>query len=383
MLILLFYSLMNFSVLMANDCGCPRLECDPCSIQEGVTFYTEQCNGGKSVKSCARPTCKLKAECMVKHQGVDNDRTETSQGVRVERHLASVRGNVVGKIIQVEGDGWLKYGLKKEPLKKNMKVHQSDLILTGDKGKAQLKFSDGNILNISAKSELKVKTYIYKKGSHKKRTIINLIKGKVRSKVNQKYKGKENYFRIKTRFANVDAKGTDFVVGYQEGDKAETVVETLSGKVELKSLDDKSKREVAKGEYATYVVDSPPQGVFNDGEISEFVARGYMTPVYKLSGEQVKNLDWETQIGEDKKMLAAVTKESFVCSHPSGKFNDCQWKCVNNPASAKRCRTDLPKVNCVRFRCNANGEWKGMTRLPASFYDSCDAQALRIAPCDY
>ena len=46
-----------FADMVAESCDCPKLECDPCHQQKGVSFYSEKCGGGDRVRSCAKPTC--------------------------------------------------------------------------------------------------------------------------------------------------------------------------------------------------------------------------------------------------------------------------------------------------------------------------------------
>ena len=79
---------------------------------------------------------------------------------------------------------------------------------------------------------------------------------------------------------------------------------------------------------------------------------------------------------KEKKMVGGI------CQKPQGRLDDCAWTCVNNPKSEKnRCRVDLPKVKCVRTRCDANGNWSDPTDLIPK-QSPCTAKAS-VRRCDY
>src|SRR6056297_2626223 len=50
------------------SCNCPKIDCSPCEKQDGLTFYSEKCDGPAGIRSCSRPTCvpkdPLPASCL-------------------------------------------------------------------------------------------------------------------------------------------------------------------------------------------------------------------------------------------------------------------------------------------------------------------------------
>ena len=247
-------------------------------------------------------------------------------------------------------------------------------------------FDDGNVANIKPNSKLKLDQY--EMGENNK-AILNLIKGKVRSKVKQKYKGnKSSYFEVKTKAAVAGVRGTDFVVEHDEGQRIITKVSTFEGAVELKgkmAAKDEG-AEIAAGHQASFIVASADQSeIFSDDEINSFIARGYMTPVYSLSKEELAQLQLLTEVGEPiERQIASANQDSgSICEKPAGDINQCAWFCQNNPKGQSRCRTDLPQVNCLRRRCDGNGNWTDENRLPANFFDRCQPYGHKVAPCDY
>jgi hypothetical protein len=206
--------------------------------------------------------------------------------------------------------------------------------------------------------------------------------------VKQSYNG-ENYYEVKTKTAVAGVRGTDFVVSYSEDEKVEAKVETISGKVELSDVKKKKKIHVPASTYASFVVEKVESGIFSEKDISNFVAKGYLTPVFKMTQEELQRLEVNTNFIQEDATVDLASKDAVkedgkaICATPKGDFNQCLWTCENNPAKEKRCRTDLPNVNCVRKRCNANGRWAEETRLPAAYYDMCDGSRATVKQCDY
>lgn len=407
-----FWLILLFSVSMvlahygradATSCECPKLECDPCFEEQGVTFYSEKCGPNLSrIKSCARPSCvpmePKPAQCKSvkapeKNQSVarsvaskaKSDKMPVSKKMmdqRLAEFQSEMRGKDVGAVHTVMGKAWLKLPSgEKMKVVKGTRVHEKDQIETMLRGHVKIVFDDGNVANIKPSSKILVQEYSMGKD---KRALLKLIKGKVRSKVKQKYEGNDtSYYRVKTKSAVAGVRGTDFVVEYSNKDRLITKVSTIEGEVDFGGSEYEERVGIKAGQQASFIVASNDSEVFSDEEISDFVARGYMTPVYNLSAAELDQLNKLTEVGEPVERNIASTKKSYICSAPKGDLNQCAWVCKNNPKGSKRCRTDLPQVNCVRTKCDANGQWSDESRLPASFYDSCQPRGYKVGPCDY
>jgi hypothetical protein len=113
----------------------------------------------------------------------------------------------------------------------NMKVYPLDIIIAGKDARAKIVMSDKNILNISPNTELKISKYENDDESGKKNVLLDVIKGKVRSTVEQKYEG-DNRFRVRTPSAVAGVRGTDFLAGFDPRTKASQVI-TFEGLVEV------------------------------------------------------------------------------------------------------------------------------------------------------
>lgn len=402
-LCLLSFVAMSFFPLSARSgpadpCDCPKLDCDSCEDQMGLTFYSEKC-GENRVRSCSRPSCKLKdplpSGCEFKQKSTPSASQEVKSSYggkenpdeKASRSIASQRGEKVGSVSWSKGSSWLlePSGIKHE-IRVGEQVHLKDKVKTDRDGELKIVFQDSNELHVQVESEILMSEY-ESNAKLNRRALLDLIKGKVRSKVKQKYKGDtSSYYKVRTKSAVAGVRGTDFVVSFNFGDKEITKIETLKGAVVLANSDESESMEVPKGTSASYVVEASNSEVFSKEEISEFVARGYMTPLHHMTAEEIEKLNWSTEVGEKSAREVASSnrkKSNGVCQSPQASINDCYWACENNPKGEKICRTDLPQVNCIRKRCNANGDWAEETRLPASFQNQCHAEGVRVGSCDY
>lgn len=112
------------------------------------------------------------------------------------------------------------------------KVFPKDIVITGKEARAKIVMVDNNEINISPESQIEIQNYEYDPAGGKKDVLLNVIYGKVRSKVEQKYDGKTTKFQIKTPSAVAGVRGTDFMMGFNQSNRTSQVV-TFEGKVEF------------------------------------------------------------------------------------------------------------------------------------------------------
>jgi hypothetical protein len=109
------------------------------------------------------------------------------------------------------------------------KVFPKDTITAGKDSRAKVVMVDNNEINISPDSKIQIQSYEYKPTEDKKNVLIDVMYGKVRAKVNQKYEG-DNKFQVKTPSAVAGVRGTDFITSFDSGSKATKIV-TFEGRV--------------------------------------------------------------------------------------------------------------------------------------------------------
>ncbi|MCB0390486.1 MAG: FecR domain-containing protein [Bdellovibrionales bacterium] len=141
------------------------------------------------------------------------------------------------------------------------KVFPQDTIITAKDSRAKVVMIDDNVINISPESEIVFEKYEYEPKDQKKDVLIDVIYGKVRSKVNQKYDGAQNKFRVKTPSAVAGVRGTDFFTSFDKGTRQSQVV-TFEGEVKygLPGPDGSIKNAVSvrAGQMASNIPGRPP-----------------------------------------------------------------------------------------------------------------------------
>ena len=135
-----------------------------------------------------------------------------------------------GKFKVVKGDVSYKQKSKKKfrKAKINKTICQGDTVKTAANSRAKVVMADQNEINISPETELLIE--VYKKGQ---KAVLNVINGKVRSNVKQKYKdSKQSHYRVKTKSAVAGVRGTEFMASYNSSTNQSKVV-TFEGEVNV------------------------------------------------------------------------------------------------------------------------------------------------------
>lgn len=145
---------------------------------------------------------------------------ENAEAQSIHGILRVVKGDV--RIIQSADQKEIKARI-------GQKVYPKDVIIAAQDSRAKIVMIDNNELNISPDTRLEIQSYEYKPSEDKKTVMLNVLYGKVRAKVNQKYEG-DNKFQVKTPSAVAGVRGTDFFTSYNRGTN-ETKIVTFEGKV--------------------------------------------------------------------------------------------------------------------------------------------------------
>lgn len=168
---------------------------------------------------------------------------------------------------------------KVEPAKVGKKVVQGDTISAGKEGRAKIVMADKNVLNISPETQIKIEKY-ENDGKDKKNVELNVLYGKVRASVEQKYDGEKSKFNIKTPSAVAGVRGTDFLTGYNPSTKAMSVI-TFAGSVAVGTAG-------AGGAIVNPVFVNP-------GQMTEAKAGGAPSKPQAMPKEEMQKLNNETK----------------------------------------------------------------------------------------
>ena len=338
------------------------------------------------MKSCARPTCVPLEEttkaCPVLPADVSQLRApivlKTADEVRQEEitdqsvipsvgKVRVIQGSV--SIVNAEGTSRVVSGAGE--------LHEGERVEAGKDSGAIVDFAGGNKVHLHADTSVGVQEYKNEKLPESRRVLLNLIKGKIRNQVEQKYNGRSSYYRVTTKVAVAGVRGTVFVMEHKEQGAISSRVETLSGKVNLSNLDETESRAISRGQGA--VLEAPiPAGDAGGAP------RGKLSDIYSLSSERMKELERDSRVdvATARAKSAKINPDVEICAKPKGKYNQCLWKCEGNPGGEKACRTDIPGVRCTRSRCNANGIWAEETSLGGKA-TLCPSAGEIVKDCDY
>jgi len=372
----------------ANDaaevpCECPKLACDSCSFEQGITFFSDKCGPNNSkVKSCARPTCipidKATKDCPTPPAANSGPRApivvKAVEAINPTT-LDDPRGAPIGKIKPVQNQVTLVIqDGRRVVVKESADIRETDTIETDATGGAVVEFEGGNKLHVHPATVVQVKEFQQPRVAQSRKQLLQLVKGKIRNQVEQKYNDKTSYYRVVTKGAVAGVRGTVFVMSADEvqggAGAVETRVETIGGMVALAGPDGRDLRSIGRGEGATAV----------EGKISD---------IYVIPPARLRELERDSRVdvatARARHRLNEVRKDIEICSSPKGFFNQCMWRCQNNPAGEQAgCRTSQAGVACLRSRCNGNGKWSDETKLPANLGASaCPATGFLVKDCDY
>ena len=366
-----------------------------CEVETGTTFYSAKCGPNNSrVKSCKKATCEPvenQKQCLAlfnsKSPANATEATASNDMAPIVRAPAAHAS--AGEVTDVSGQvKVIRVGGAAETPKPMFAVYTGDTVETKADGKIKIRLKDTSELILPPNSKMEIDNFEFDASADKRNVSLRLLMGKVRSRVNKKYEGANN-FRVRTRAAVAGVRGTDFVTTFEPGAKEwKTEVITLEGKVQLGGgSSEKSPKfvEIPGGTYASFTVAAPERAPANDEETDALAMKGEVTPVLKLKDEQIdaaKDIEFAAASAKATKVSRVVASDSDeVCHEPAGRFNQCSFSCENNPSGEKKCRTDLPSVACVRKLCRANGVWSEQKRLPASEGAQCEPAKTVVREC--
>lgn len=350
----------------AVTCDCPKLACEPCSVERGTTFYSEKCGPKNSkVKSCGRPTCipilEPTAACPIPPErgSKPTEPVVVAPPKSGEPTAAKAVGAKVGQVRVIQGTvAIVNDEGQRTQVTADSEIHETDTIESGPDGKAVVEFQGGNKVHLHPETSLQVKEFKEPGSEDSRKALLSLIRGKIRNQVKQKYNGKTSYYRVQTKAAVAGVRGTDFVMEYKTDGRLESKVETLEGRVVLSNLDETKTREILRGEGASVIAQTDGGG------------ESILSEVYKMSPEALQKLEEESSVDLAKaavpKPKKSKSREAFICEIPKGRFNDCKW--------------ELTDGACLRSRCNANGAWAESTPVSG---DLCTPKGPQVKVCDY
>lgn len=166
---------------------------------------------------------------------------------------------------------------QKQKVKVGDKVFPGDMVESAKEARAKIVMSDRNVINVSPETKLEIKKY--ENDGDKKNVEMNLLQGKVRNNVEQKYDGEKNKFLVKTPTAVAGVRGTQFFTSFDPSTRITAVV-TLRGAVSL------APTNVTTGNAKPVIVQK--------GESTTMAPGANPEPPKAMPKEEIKKIDQET-----------------------------------------------------------------------------------------
>lgn len=222
----------------------------------------------------------------------------------------ALRAADYGTFVLVKGAVQVEYSNGQiDQAKVSAKVSVGDTIITAEESRAKVVvFGTRNILNILPNTKLKIMQIA--ENSETKTIQLNLIDGKVRANVGDKFNGSSR-FQINTTTGVVGVRGTQFIVSYSAATKI-TEVLTIRGAVSFFSKVSNSSSGLLGAEV-----------IVGRGQKSSVGVDAVPTVPVKVDSQEFRQIESDTSIEKDANMAptesdAGKTAES--ASDESGGF---------------------------------------------------------------
>jgi hypothetical protein len=103
---------------------------------------------------------------------------------------------------------------KTEALAKGKALESGESILTGNAGRAQVRFSDGGLVSLQPNTEFKIANYVDEADPKQDRFLVDLLRGSMRAITGLIGKRNRDNYKVTTTTATIGIRGSGFSVGY-------------------------------------------------------------------------------------------------------------------------------------------------------------------------
>ncbi|CAN7246512.1 FecR family protein [Polaromonas sp. LjRoot131] len=101
-----------------------------------------------------------------------------------------------------------------EALAKGKPLESGESILTGNAGRAQVRFSDGGLVSLQPNTEFKIANYVDEADPKQDRFLVDLLRGSMRAITGLIGKRNRDNYKVTTTTATIGIRGSGFSVGY-------------------------------------------------------------------------------------------------------------------------------------------------------------------------
>ena len=147
-------------------------------------------------------------------------------------------------------------GARPASLRQNVYPH--DVIRTGPNSTAKVLFDDNTILNVTEDTQIEITEYVYDPASKQRRTVFNMLQGRMKAIVAGFYAATNSRFEIRTPTAVAAARGTEYVVWtFVQNGQVFTGIAVTTGSVTVTNSAGQTVT-VSAGQYTTTSAATPP-----------------------------------------------------------------------------------------------------------------------------
>jgi hypothetical protein len=136
----------------------------------------------------------------------------------------------IGFIAGVQGDARVIRQSESLPATVGFSVELNDRLVTGRKSRIKVLFSDDSLVTVGGETELTITEHIFKAKANQRKTVMELVKGKMRALVQKEVAGVSAVFEVHTTNAVAGVRGTEFIVAATD---TELRLWTISGDMDL------------------------------------------------------------------------------------------------------------------------------------------------------
>jgi len=219
--------------------------------------------------------------------------------------FSSGKEKSLAKVLKVKGDVTIlvPHTTEARLLKEDEVIVEDSSIVTGANAFTKIEFFSKATVVIGPHSKFVLEPVGEETGA----TMISLLKGQLRSRVEKEIVGKEQKFFVKTRSAAIGVRGTEFQTIY-EPQNMKTGLLTFNGEVAIKKIDSQTKLDTTQTFKNELKADVKLAKIGDYTSVSVFEKTA--TPPVKIDPTQLTLLKKdETQGVEKEKISESVLKE--------------------------------------------------------------------------
>ncbi len=184
---------------------------------------------------------------------------------------SAIAGTAAGTVTRIKGEASVLRGTAKVVLAQGAALEALDRVETGKDARLEVTFLDETKLTLGENAALTIDEYVYKPEQNQGITLLGLLQGAFRFTTGKIGKLTERRVEVKTGFANLAVRGTDFWGGPIDGKNGVLV---LNGTVEVTTKSGKVLLDEPNAGTMVKVIDKRPgkAKTWSDAKIARAVA---------------------------------------------------------------------------------------------------------------